>query len=840
MYQNSNLKFVWQLSKRNYSSNKERNIVSILAIILTSFMLMTIFTVGLSYIKSYDLQQLQLLGTTGNATLDNPSDKQIAILENNNKVKNVGIREDVIQAGKVEYSGDNTRLYYALRYYDDIEWNKHRKPALDNIVGKYPRDENEIMMSSWVLKKMGVTNPQIGEKYEFSYNLGTEQKVKEFVLSGYFDEYDNSIKDGSVAYVLVSKKFVEDNKELLTQTIRIADISLVENIKNIEIENLEDSLNLQEKQVFSVNPELQSQMTVEVVIMVCFIILCIVACGYLLIYNIFNISITNNIHYYGQLKVIGITKNQIKGILLWQGIKLAIYGVLIGSLLGYLFSSFMVPIFLNSMLEKKTGIVACNMWVVIGTVVFTGITVFIAILKPAVIAGKISPIEAIRYEKNAANRTRKVKRRKRPTIFQMAIDNVLGDKKRCFLVLLSMTLGITACITIGALVTSMNTDNYVKSNMDSDIELKNKTTALGYDNEVSQVFDVEFINSLKNMEDIREISMIKQQLVVPMYEEEVFGRYVDTMLSGEEDIDPTYFKSYPNLFYSQMIGIEVTESLKNEYKDVDWNAFEDGQICLIPCSKPELINKGDTITFQLGSYENSTGKAIMTGNKYSITIGGYLPESYNNYGSARTAAPYVVVSQKYINSIAKDAIISNIMIKVNKQAEKAVNEAVNKLVVNSRFSDGIVVVSAFEKIEGLKQTKITLFGMGGSLAVVLALIGIINFINVINTSIIERSRDFVIMESIGLTKEQIMRLVTYESLIYFALTMLFVLTVGNGILLFVYNTFSSIVTYAEFSYPILLLLGIGFLLFLICYFVPKIAIGKNFSSTIVERLKTNE
>ncbi len=840
MYQNSNFKFVCRLAKRNYRSNKDRNIVSILAIILTSFMLMTVFTVGFSYIKTYNLQQLQLLGTTGNATLDNPSDKQIAILENNNKVKNVGIREDIIQAGKVEYSRANTQLYYALRYYDDIEWNNHRKPVLENIVGRYPLAEDEVMIATWVLNKMGITHPHIGEKYEFIYNLGTEKKVKEFVLSGYFNEYDNSIKDGSIAYILVSKKFVEDNKDKLIQTTKIADISLEDNIETIEIENLEDSLNLHEKQVFSVNPELQSQTAVEVVIMVGFIILCIVTCGYLLIYNIFNISITNNIHYYGQLKVIGITKNQIRGILLLQGIKLAIYGVFIGSLLGYLFSSFMVPIFLNSMLEKNTGLVSCNIWIVMGTVVFTGITVLIAILKSAAIAGKISTIEAIRYEKIVDNQSRRVKVRKRPTIFHMAITNVTGDKKRCFLVLLSMTLGITSCITIGSLVTSMNTDNYVKSNMDSDIELKNKTTALGYDKEVSQVFDTKFLNSLINVEGINEISTIKQQLIVPECDEKVFGKYLGAMLSGEEGIDSTYFKGHPESFYSQMMGIEVTETLKNEYKAVDWNAFEAGKICLIPCSKPDLINEGENITFQLGSYENSTGKAILTGNKYSIKIGGILSENYNNYGSIRTVAPHIVVSQKYLDSIAKDAIITNIMIKVNKQAEKAANKAINKLIVDSSFSDSIVLVSALEKTEGLKQTKITLFGMGGSLAIVLALIGIINFINVIYSSIIERNRDFVIMESIGLTKKQIIHLVTYESLVYFVLTMLLVMTLGNSILLIIYKFFSSAVTYAEFSYPILLFVSIGFLLFLICYFVPKVAICKNFSTTIVERLKSNE
>lgn len=839
MFQNSNLKFVLQMAKRNYKSNKSRNIVCIIAIALTAFMILTVFSVGSSYISTYQLQQQQLLGTTGNATLDNPDNSQIEVLKKSNIVTCVGLQKDVIQAGSVEYQEENTGLYYAFRYYDSIEWEKHRKPVLENIVGKYPEQENEIMVPKWVLEKMGISNPKVGETYSFSYYISNKQVFDDFILSGYFDEYDNSTKDGSVAYILVSDAFIKKNSDKLANMVTLADISIESKATDSKIEELRGLLNINQKQTLSVNPDYQSKVSVEISLLLLFIILCIIISGYLLIYNIFNISVINNIHYFGQLKVIGITKKQIQGLLIWQGAKMSVIGIAIGGGIGYLFSEFMVPMFLNSMLEGGNNIIECNIGIVLGTIIFTGITVFSAIMRPAAIAGKISPMEALRYEVVKNNRKGKFHKKRKLTFFQLAIINVFKNKKRFFLVVLSMTLGITSCLVIGMIVSSMNINNFVRSNMEADIELKNKTAALGYEGMTKQVFDDTAIEQLEKIEGVTSIHTIKQQLIAPEYSFEVFGKYVESM-NSENDLENEYFSHNPDLFYSQLIGINVNDRLKEEYPHIDWQAFDDGEICLIPCDDTELFDLGQSITFQLGNYDSSTGKAILGNNKHTISFGGCISEIYNNYGSMRTVAPYLIVSQKYLQDVVKEPVITNVMIDVQSGYEKKVNFSVNAVITQSIYSNEIVTVSALEKMEGLKQVKMTLYGMGGSLAVVLAIIGVINFVNVVYAGIAERKRDFTIMESIGIKKKQITQMVIYESFIYFIATMICVLTIGNLILFVIFHIFSSIVTYAKFSYPAILLIIICVLLFFICYFVPQKTIRKSFSVAIIERLKINE
>lgn len=840
MFQNSNINFVLQMAEKNYKSNKSRNIVCIIAIALTAFMILTVFSIGSSYIDTYQLQQQQLLGTTGNATLDAPNNNQIEVLNKSNIVTCVGLQSDVIQAGSVEYKGQETGLYFALRYFDSTEWEEHRKPVLENVVGTYPERENEIMIPKWVLEKMGISNPKLGDKYSFSYSLSNQKVSNDFILTGYFDEYDNSTKDGSVAYILVSDAFIEDNSESLVNMTTMADISLESKATDIQIEELRSSLNLSQEQTFSINPDFQSNVNIEISILVLFIIICIIISGYLLIYNIFNISVINNIHYFGQLKVIGITKKQIQGLLIWQGIKMSVIGIAIGGGIGYLFSSLMVPMFLNSMLESDNSIINCNIKIVLGTIIFTGITVFTAIMRPSAIAGKISPMEALRYEVVKGRKERRVRKKNKLTFFQIAITNVFKYKKRFFLVVLSMTLGITSCLTIGMLVSSMNVSNFVTSNMESDIELKNKTASLGYEGSIKQIFDDMTIEKIEKIEGITSVYTIMQQLIVPEYNSEILGKYVES-LTSDSDLSDNYFSKNPELFYSQLIGVENTETLKENYPNIDWQAFDKGEICLIPCNDSELFNLGDTITYQMGNYDSSTGRAMISGvEKQTITIGGCISELYNNYGSMRTVAPYLIVSQKYLQNVVKEPVITNVMINIQEGFEKEANLSVNEVVTQSKDSSEIVTVSALEKMDGLKQVKITLYGMGGSIAVVLAMIGIINFVNVIYSGITERRRDFTIMESIGIKKKQITQMVIYESLIYFFATLIFVITIGNVLLYIIFQIFSSVVTYAEFSYPVMLLIIVFILLFLICYFVPQKTIRKSFSVAIIERLRINE
>ena len=58
--------------------------------------------------------------------------------------------------------------------------------------------------------------------------------------------------------------------------------------------------------------------TILYLVAVLLFVFVVMFCGYLLIYNIFYISIVNDIRFFGMLKTIGTTAKQIRTLLTWQ------------------------------------------------------------------------------------------------------------------------------------------------------------------------------------------------------------------------------------------------------------------------------------------------------------------------------------------------------------------------------------------------------------------------------------------------------------------------------------------------------------------------------------------
>ena len=70
---------------------------------------------------------------------------------------------------------------------------------------------------------------------------------------------------------------------------------------------------------------------------------------------------------------------------------------------------------------------------------------------------------------------------------------------------------------------------------------------------------------------------------------------------------------------------------------------------------------------------------------------------------------------------------------------------------------------------------------GGALSFILALIGVLNFVNVITTSILSRKQEFAMMESIGMTVGQQKWILRLEGLFYAVLTIFISVSLGSAI-----------------------------------------------------------
>ena len=131
--------------------------------------------------------------------------------------------------------------------------------------------------------------------------------------------------------------------------------------------------------------------------------------GYLIIFNVFQISVASEIVFYGQLKTLGATKRQIRRIIFGQGNRLSLIGIPLGLVLGYLLGHQLVPILIAT--QDFTPTVSVHPLIFVGSALFAYLTVIISCLLPARLAGKVSPVEALRYTDAAPGSRKKEKKR---------------------------------------------------------------------------------------------------------------------------------------------------------------------------------------------------------------------------------------------------------------------------------------------------------------------------------------------------------------------------------------------------------------------------------------------
>ena len=129
-----------------------------------------------------------------------------------------------------------------------------------------------------------------------------------------------------------------------------------------------------------------------------FLILVMVA-GYLIINNIFKISVNEDIKLLGLLKTIGMTKPQIKKLVHLESLAVVLPSIIIGDIIGISIGKIILnKIFAsNEMLTDVKLSLTVIISIILFSTAFTLLTVFLSVMKPARYAAKVSPIDASRY-----------------------------------------------------------------------------------------------------------------------------------------------------------------------------------------------------------------------------------------------------------------------------------------------------------------------------------------------------------------------------------------------------------------------------------------------------------
>ena len=162
--------------------------------------------------------------------------------------------------------------------------------------------------------------------------------------------------------------------------------------------------------------------------------------------------------------------------------------------------------------------------------------------------------------------------------------------------------------------------------------------------------------------------------------------------------------------------------------------------------------------------------------------------------------------------------------------------------VNSMFENysGVTVTSKIEKINELKASFSGITFLGNAISVILLGIGLMNFINMMYVSVNSRSKELAILESIGMTKKQICRMLRIEGNTYAIITAALVLTVGSGALYGAFQLVKVQAAYAVFTYPVLQIIVLLVIVLMICNLVPVLVYKIGTTKSVIERLGINE
>ncbi len=842
MHANRNKEVIKKVEKGMMRANRIRNLFAVLAVVLTTFMITTVFSLGINYRENMELTGVRTAGSSADVTLAAPTagqERQIRALD---YVETVGVRYRVGSAVRTNAKGRESSI--AIRYYDETEWEQHFQGAISQIHGSYPVREDEIMLSEDALGLLGITDPVLQMEIPLAFSSKNGEQQETFSLSGWFRSYTGTgMAFVSESYCTAGGYVAQEDKTL--------SLSLRE--MPGDYYQIQKDIPLDDDQYF-VGSVSMSSSSGSLIAMVILLVLFIIGSGYLLIYNVLYISISKDTRFYGLLKTIGTTQRQIRSLVKRQAFPFACIGIPIGVGLGAAVSFGVVPLLLRQGFEEgrssMDAVVFFHPAIFLLSVIFSAATVWIACNAPAKAAARISPVEALRFQNFAPKKAKNRNSTNGGKLHVMAFHNVFRDKKRAVLVFLSLFMGTVTILGVNGILGSIKGENYIDRYMKYDFRYTDLqfTQFENLEKETPQ-FDEHLLEQLSQVDGVTAVSAsritwaeidfapLEWETFLQMEHDELYqdGKTYEEMISELQELAAAGE-------YGCYVAT-IDEALVERYNDthvapIDMEAFRRGETCIAGMDTetfaPNASLVGKTLRLTSDNADGRTADFQVAGAFHYEDLDDLFRIGHRRWVGA--VPDVIYVSEAGMERLTETAILYDIGVDVGSAAQLQAADwelnAINATLPSGQWD----FESAVSMLEYFDQMYFSIGLIGNGAAILLIAIGLINFVNVMLTSVIARRNEFAIMESIGMTKRQIRRILTFEGGFYALISTILIMTLGNAFLLLVAEAVPSIADYARFTYPVGLVIGLIAAIFAICLCVPSLVYRFTVKETVIERL----
>lgn len=456
-------------------------------------------------------------------------------------------------------------------------------------------------------------------------------------------------------------------------------------------------------------------------------------------------NVYHDIRYYGLLKTIGTTERQLRKIVRRQAYMLSAFGISIGLILGILVGKILLPVVMSTLAFAGTTDTEAelNVWIFAGSAAFSFVTVLLSCIRPCRIASRVSEVEAVRYtegqNEKQVKRQKKTKKIKRVSLREMALQNIKRDRKKVVIVVGSLSLALVILNIVYSLVRGFDMDKFVASRIVSDFSVADATL----DNPSVDVRAVvkdgvteEFQKELQKRERIFGNERVRKTLEWKAGSEDTElierlreARHIDGKLYG--------------------IGKMVMGKLEKTEGTPDWEKFSSGDYVIV--TGFETLEEESVDFFLPGEKVTITDRDGKV-HEYEVLAAADLPYSceFRNYGMFD--CNYILPEDEFLNLVGEQGAMRTIFdVKEGYEAETEewLADYCESLNPDLCYTSKSTIVKEFE------QLKRTYAAAGSFMTLVLAVIGILNFINTMVTSVLSGKREFAMLEAVGMSGTQL-------------------------------------------------------------------------------------
>ena len=822
----SNGSCVRRLGFRSMKAARIRNAVAALAIALTTVLFTTLFTIAASINYSYQQENFRRAGGDAHGTVKNITWEQAEQIRQDPLIQDSWSRLFVGMLHDPPFNKSHVEVSY-------IEPGGASHYFCTPVEGALPREgSDEAATDTRVLALLGV-EPRVGAQFTVPITLddGTANPrtiERTFTLSGWW-EYDGAALAGNV---LLPRSAAEEicalsngepnsmtgvwNLDVMFKSAVGIKEKLGAVLGNYGYQyaeaGAENYLNIGVNWGYTGDRLTESfdPMTFAAIVV---ILLLILFTGYLIIYNVFQISVANDIRFYGLLKTIGTTGKQLRRMIRQQAFLLSLAGIPAGLLLGFVIGNKLTPVIMAH-LSYKNAFVSFNPWIFIGAAAFSLLTVLLSCARPGRIAARVSPMEAVRYAEGGQRSGKKGGGRAvqvgaaGASLPKMAWANLGRSKSKTIVTILSLTLAVVLMNLVYTFANGFDMEKYLSGQVVTDFVLGHADyfqTGMNF-RSADQALPEEVIAQVSAQGGITGGGRVygQEQSVQALLPEEYFRQdysrhyseeTLDSFVASQEHVGEGAVVGLAQLYGLEdfILGeIHVLEGDIAPLSDPGQNAvaavYSADEYGVID-ENANCFKVGDTVTLRYvkewGHVDADTGEELSADEadaRWEQGEANYVPrakayEEKEYTVCARISIPSAL-TYRYSTLGASELAMGAELFKQDTGMSSVMIYAYNTVGESNaamedflkEYTESVQPACDYEskhsKTAEFESFRNMFLIMGGTLTGIIALVGVLNFINAVLTGILARKRELAMLQSVGMTGKQMNTMLVYEGLYY--------------------------------------------------------------------------